>query len=276
MVRQVAIIIGLVLLGGSIACVPIGEQQVDASTMAMMEAQILASTVQIELFENGWVDGEGKHTRVSTGLGTVVQYGGRRYILTHNHWSISAAHLNRVEIRNGVGELLLVLPEATFYTLVRYQDGGTMVLDAPEGLGAVPPAGLGDSTDVQAGNTVWMATYANDERNRIKIETAGVEEVEAAAVPGRFWLQGDKEAVVVGDSGGGVWVDGKLVGNLWGIYLEQKEWIGIELFDVPDQMEPTGLILAGLQPLTSLTGVTAEDMSQDLSTQGDYERGSQE
>jgi hypothetical protein len=258
------------------ACVQVGEKEVEAATMATMEAQILASTVQIELFDNGWVDGEEKHTRVSTGLGTVVQYGGRRYILTHNHWSISAAQLNRVEIRNGVGELLLVLPEATFYTLVRYQDGGTMVLDAPEGLAAVTPAGLGDSTDVQAGNTVWMATYANDERNRIKIETAGVEEVEAASVPGRFWLQGDKGAVIVGDSGGGVWVDGKLVGNLWGIYLEQKEWIGIELFDVPDQIEPTGLILAGLQPLTSLTGVTAEDMSQDLSIQGDYERGIQE
>ena len=276
-----AVLMVFVLIFGGCAIFDNGEGQADAAinveatVIAVMEAQILASTVQIALFDHGWIEGDLKHTHMAIGLGTVVEYGGQPYILTHNHWSIAAAELNRAEIRNGSGELLQMLPGNTFYNLVRYADGGTMVLNAPEELGDFPAAELGDGTAVQMGNTVWMATYANETRNSIAIETAWVQEIDASYIPGRFKLQGEEKAVVVGDSGGGVWVNGRLVGNLWGIYMVHTDYVGSELLDLLDNKQPTGSIIAGMQPLTGISGVIPEDMREDISPEGDNERGVQ-
>jgi hypothetical protein len=236
-----------------------------------MEAQILASTVQIELFDNGRIEGNQRYIQTSRGFGTVVQYEGQRFILTHNHWSIPAAELNRTEIRNGAGQTLLVLEGATFYSLVRYQDGGTMLLVAPQGLAGVNAAELGDGSAMQVGNTAWLATYDVEAGQGVKIETAWVREVDGTAVPGRLMIQSQETAVISGDSGGGVWADGKLVGNLWTIQVAEREWgFGIA------QERPTGSIVAGMQPLPGAVGLTAADLTAETAVDDGFERGTQQ
>ena len=274
MKKVVAFLMILVFVGGGFGLLNLGERQADAAVnldttaIAAMEAQILASTVQIELFDNGRIEGNVRQVRTSRGFGTVVQNEGQRFILTHNHWSIPAAELNRVEIRNGAGQTLLVLEGATFYSLVRYQDGGTMLLDVPQELAGVNAAELGDGAAVQVGSTVWLATYDVAAGQGIKIETAWVREVEGSAVPGRLMLEGQETAVISGDSGGGVWADGKLVGNLWTIQVAEQTWgLGISL------NRPTGSIVAGMQPLPGAVGLTAADLMFDSAGDVGFERG---
>jgi len=230
------------------------------------EAQVLASTIQIEMFDEEWAEGSLEQIRTSRGLGTVVQNGEQRFILTHNHWSIPRSKLSRVEFRNAVGDRLLMLDGAAFYALVYYVDEGTMLLNAPAGLDGVTAAGLGDGSLLSVGSTVWLATYADENGQGIKIETAEVKGVDGLAVPGRLILQGRKTAVIFGDSGGGVWVDGKVVGNLWAIQvMGSKGRGGIE------QQIPTGSIVAGIQVLSG--ALKAVDLQTDVLVKEGYENG---
>lgn len=277
MKKVFAILMILVLAAAGFAWTNLGEGQVDAAidvdsaVITAMESQILASTIQIELFDHGRIEGNVRQVRTSRGFGTVVQYEGQRFILTHNHWSIPAAELNRAEIRDGAGQTLLILESPTFYSLVRYQDGGTMLLDAPQGLAGVNAAELGPGADVQVGSTVWLATYDIASGQGIKIETAWVREVAGTAIPGRLTLQGQETAVISGDSGGGVWTNGKLVANLWTVQVAEQTWgLGINL------NRPTGSIMAGIQPLPGAAGVTAADLAADMAVDDGFERRMQQ
>jgi hypothetical protein len=273
---------GLVILGifilicGVFALPHLGEGQavaaidVEATAVEVMEAQILASTVQIELFGNGRIEGNQRHIQTSRGFGTIVQYEGRRFILTHNHWSIPAAELSRAEIRTAEGVLLLILEGPTFYNLARYRDGGTMLLDPPAELTEAEAAELGDSSAVQIGSTVWLATYDVDQGHSIKIDTAWVQKIDTNIVPGRLHLRGQETAVNSGDSGGGVWANGKLVANLWTIQVAEQTWgLGISL------NRSTGSIVAGMQPLPGAAGVTLTNLTAETAVDGGFERGMQ-
>lgn len=274
MKKAIVLLIGSVIATVGLAWLFLGISQgqakavgnVAAAEIASMEARILASTVQIELFDYGRIEGGVRQIRTSQGFGTVVQSEGQRFILTHNHWSVRASELNRVEIRNGLGQNLLVLAGSVFNSLVRYNDGGTMLLEAPPELAGVNAAELGDATALDIGSTVWLATYNAAASQGIEIETAWVREVDGTAVPGRLLLEGQGAAINSGTSGGGVWVDGKLVGNLWTIQVGEG---GLGL----SQQRPTGFIVAGIQPIPGAIGLTAADLIRDSDGITDYERG---
>jgi hypothetical protein len=71
-------------------------------------------------------------SEASDGLGTLVQDGPDTYIVTQDHWSRPVDKLHKVQFRDAGGDLLLELDRALFYSLIRYRDGGLMVLAAPE------------------------------------------------------------------------------------------------------------------------------------------------
>jgi len=266
------IFLALIFVVGGFVLWPADEEQavaaIGAGETAVMttESQALASTIQIEMFDEEWIEGSLGQIRTSKGLGTVVQNGEQRFILTHNHWSIHRSELSRVAFRNSVGEEILALDGAAFYALVYYVDEGTMLLNAPAGLDGVVAAGLGDSSLLQVGSPVWLATYDDGNGLGIKIETAWIKEVDGSAVPGRLMLEGQETAVISGDSGGGVWANGKVVGNLWAIQvMESKGLGGIE------QQIPTGSIVAGIQVLSG--ALKAGDLQLDGAVKEGYERG---
>ncbi len=272
MVKIIFISLVFVLVG--YALWPVDEEQAVAASdggetaVTGMEAQILASTIQIEMFAEEWVEGGLGHIRASRGLGTVVQYGGQRFILTHNHWSIPWSELSRVEIRNSGGEGLLALDGTAFYGLVYYVDEGTMLLNAPAGLDGVTAAELGDGSILQVGSHAWLATYGDGNGLGIKIETAWVKEVDGSAVPGRLILEGQETAVISGDSGGGVWLNGKVVGNLWAILVAESRGLG-----GLEQRIPTGSIVAGIQVLSDVLNIRAGDLEMDMAVENGYENG---
>jgi hypothetical protein len=243
-----------------------------------VEAQVQASTLQIEIYEAGTTEAgaaaQGGETtqRRARGLATLVEQGGQPYIVTHNHWSLPPERVNSVELRDAAGELLLALDGAAFRSLVVYQDAGTMLLAAPPGLQGVVPATPSGKVQPVKDQAVALAT--RDESGGVAVVMAIVERVETEAIPARLHLRGPAGAVVPGDSGGGLWLNGRLAGNLWSIGVVESrsrwsEWYG------GASERPTDVILAGLQPLGHEEGLVAADLGPEGSEVMGYERGPQ-
>lgn len=213
------------------------------------EATILASTLQIAMFEHAQQAGDAEAG--SRGLGTVVAHNGQLLIVTHDHWSRLTPGLHEVELRDASGQLLLTLDAHAFRALIVYRDGGTMVLQAPEtpgGLIPAKPSALGGGWD-----RVWFARRAAGSGDAtVEVVAATVSGVEGAAAPARMHLRtADGSALLPGDSGGGVWSNGQLLGNVWAAGIQRtryfwSEWLG------GAATEPSNLVIAALHPLAGL------------------------
>lgn len=232
-----------------------------------VDDQILASTVQIEVYDNGGIKAGAKQTYVALGLGTLLEYDGERYILTHNHWPNSLVDVKRVELHSASGEPLVTLDRAAFLTLVRYRDAGTLLLAAPQ-LPGVSAAQLGDRNSLASGDKLRLAVRDARNGSAITVIQARVERVGGKGNPGQLRLHGPKTAVAPGDSGGGVWHEGQLVGNLWGIIETVQKSPRPGSSGSSAAMRPSGSYLAALHPLP-----TAIKMPQGSFT---YERGLKE
>ena len=107
-------------------------ENAQASTIQVDEVirqQILASTIQITVFaEEGDLSLSGQQYVVGNGLGTLVQDGSGTYIVTDDHWSRLFTNFHKAQFHNVAGDLLLEVDSLLFYGLIRYRDGGTMVL----------------------------------------------------------------------------------------------------------------------------------------------------
>ena len=181
---------------------------------------ILDATVRMTMYAQDSSDGLARNERqyvLGDGLGTLVQDGPHSYIVTHDHWSRVTDKLNRVQFHNAAGELLLELERDWFYSLVQYRDGGTMVLAAPEAiqnqLRAVPVA---KNQAVQENQQLLMAFWQPEASEQVTVEPVSVMMTESYEGQTAYRMNSlNGKVVVQGNSGGGVFVDGKLVGNMW-------------------------------------------------------------
>lgn len=193
---------------------------------------------------------------MARGTGTLVAHAGRNLIITHDHWGELLEWATVVRFLDAANEPLIELGGAAFRSLIRYQDGGTMLLAVPEGLipdeltpaserrgrPALTTAELGDGRLVTAGDTVTVSYHNPQQENRLSVFEATVESVESGATSPVLILRSvDGQVVIPGDSGGGVWVDGKLVGNLWSRVLVQNK--------AGETLEAPSLFMAATQPM---------------------------
>jgi hypothetical protein len=123
----------------------------------------------------------------------------------------------KVEIYDSENRLLKLMLGEEFIRLIRYQDEGTLILQMPQDLEATPAAAaMGDPGDVQPGEIVQVAYRKGPSREKVGVLTAVVEEVtRRSGVPAYKLRSQEGGSIQQGDSGGGVWHDGKLAGNLW-------------------------------------------------------------
>jgi hypothetical protein len=108
-----------------------------------------------------------------------------------------------------------------FLGLVIYQDAGTLVLKAPDEMVRIiehisfRPA-VEKSQPVRVGDTVLVVYHQAESRAKIGLLEARVESIDVYKELPVFVLRSlDGTPVVQGDSGGGIWHEGKLVGNMW-------------------------------------------------------------
>jgi hypothetical protein len=219
--------------------------------------QILAATVQIQM-KAPLIDEAGSPVlterdgnwytvdAMAHGLGTVTKIDNQLFIVTHDHWGALLDTAVTVIFQNAQGQPLLELPGDTFRSLIVYQDQGTMLLQAPV---AITPlignVAAANSQSLSLNNQVLLARHQ-----------AGYAEVEVVAaqvtavtdrngVPAYQLQQLDGSPVVEGDSGGGLWFEGQLVGNLWrNVAIETVQLANGESFDSTQQITANSIATA--------------------------------
>lgn len=178
------------------------------------QQMILAATIQITMSGQA---AAGQPTTIARGLGTLVQHEEQILIVTHDHWGDFAITTNRVELRDAHNQLLLILEGTRFRNLLRYRDKGTMILTAPAEL-PLDQAAFLTHEKIQPGNVVTVARQQKNTDGPITIETMpatiiAIDQYEARPIYILHSLDG--QPIVQGDSGGGVWWHGRLIGNIW-------------------------------------------------------------
>ncbi len=190
----------------------------------------------------------------SKGLGTVVLFGNERLIVTHDHWSHLTPNLKEVEFRDCQGKLLLTLDAQAFEQLIVYKDSGTMVLKLPAELEGLVASELGGETGI--GDIVYIARRAHSpEEQSVEFIQTVVSEVKMEQEPAKLLLKNlNGSPIQFGDSGGGVWANGRFVANVWaaGMMVNMSK----ESAEITDENgRPTDLVVAALQPLGRKLGI---------------------
>jgi hypothetical protein len=191
------------------------------------EEHILNSTIQIKLFaplpdsetEAGQPDGGSKSYVMAKGLGTLVRWQGERVIVTHNHWGDMLKNAEYVTIHDADNKLLVKLALSEFTSLIRYSDPGTLILAAPSSLSAIA-ADLGDDMIVESGdilNVVRQDPHNSDQVEVVQARMIRMKDYKGQPVIKLAIL--DEVEIIPGDSGGGNWYEGKLVGNTWASFI---------------------------------------------------------
>jgi hypothetical protein len=184
---------------------------------------------------------------IADGLGTLVADWNGTYIVTHDHWSLLDRESGLVQLGNASGEQVLEIELATLKNLIRYRDGGTLVFDAPAELAStdnLTPAMISTtgSQELEYGDPFLLAHRQRDGRGGVSIMKVSLERTGYKLGQPTIRLQTpDGQSIIGGDSGGGVWLKGKLVGNMWTtIMMENK---------ISSERRSTNSAIAAIYPL---------------------------
>ena len=158
------------------------------------------------------------------GLGTLLlNPDGQLLIVTHDHWTTTDSDLGIVRFRTGHGQMLAEVEMWQFKRLIKHNDGGTIVLWAPEEIAAqLDPKQLkslgrsmGDR-QVTVGDVVNLVYRQREGESGVAVMQVEVKSVDQKKGLPVLWLSNPEGLpVIAGDSGGGIWFDGVLVANTW-------------------------------------------------------------
>lgn len=234
----------------SIAPVAAAPFTISATVDAATKQHILRSTIQIAMYE--YDNGNGIEAG-GRGLGTLIRHQEQTIIVTHDHWTHINANLNVVEFSNAQGTLLVSLNAAQFQQLIQYRDGGTMILTTPVGLESIIPASIADAASTQSGDTLWLARRSpTGNRSTVEVIGARLETIHNGSSPAYLKMTAaDNNVFIPGDSGGGVWKNGRLVANNWSSDLMVTQTWFDRLMGT-EQVSHTSTVNAALAPIDLL------------------------
>jgi hypothetical protein len=174
-----------------------------------------------------WGNKDGSYL-LTSGLGSMVAWQGRNVILTHNHWGEALEEADYVDILDSDGMLLCELGKDALLSLVLYSDPGTLVLYNPKGPW-LPSGNVAENENVENGDIVMIAHQ--DKANPGKVNIMQAKVVNQRGKDGSIILgvAAENGTIIPGDSGGGIWLDGKLVGNTWAIEKNRDQAGSLEI-----------------------------------------------
>jgi len=192
------------------------------------QAKILGATLQIEISVP--VDASGKKLVKVDGLGSLVWDGEETLLVTHNHWGEVLQEKSVVTFYDAQGRMVKTLSGSKFISLVHYLDSGTLILRSPVKLKEqAQPVIVADPLQVQVGDVVQVAQREGPERKEAGLVEAEVESITSIRGLPVIRLRGlEGRPVQGGDSGGGIWYEGSLVGNMW--YTAIAKSTGLTIF----------------------------------------------
>ena len=186
-------------------------------------SQILNSTVQIRLFtpieDAGISDGQAVYV-MSQGLGSLVEWQGVSVIVSHNHWGEMMDEAEYAQIMDANGDLICKLGLEALNNLILYSDPGTLILAAPAGLSATSTI-ADQNTTILADDVVTLVHQDPENIDRLVLLQARVVKLQDYKGQPVYKLALiDDIQIISGDSGGGIWSENVLVGNMWASYFD--------------------------------------------------------
>ena len=268
-----ALVITLVAIIGSVLLLGCSSEpsqiQVQADPLpGQAQQRLLQATVQMTMLrdevretevgttgDNATLVAQQQISIVAHGIGTLVDLDGQPVLVTHNHWPqvVDATRPDRVIFYDAHGSLLLEIDGVAFQSDILYRDGGTLVLSAPQELLTMvqPVNQIGDHRQVAPGDVVHVVRHRPDAKETVGFLAAQVTAVDHDGQHVLLTLQSaDGQAIEPGDSGGGIWANGTLVGNMW--MTMQEQWH----FD--DSPEPAATVAT---PRSRAAGLTEDLLS---------------
>jgi hypothetical protein len=161
-------------------------------------------------------------TFMAYGIGSLIQYQGEILLVTHNHWR-TLQDATIVKFYDADNNLLKVIIQQRFVESIVYADVGTLILRPPqEVIDHLIPVSVGVIPQVEVGETVEIVYRENPAREIAAIKLAVVEAVDTYQDEPVYKLRSlDGQTIQPGDSGGGVWHNGCLVGNSWTVTAKE-------------------------------------------------------
>lgn len=197
--------------------------------------EILSATIQIRLYPQGFNTGNVSKTETQyyeRGFGTLVSQVGGLYIYTHDHWGL-IDNPGKAQFYNYLGELLLEISGEAIKNLIFYRDGGMMILVAPIELQSknlntlvstsvakartsLQAVEIGAQGGVEVGDIVVITRKLPGDSDRVDLLPATIVSFEYhEGIPVIKLRSQNGENLVPGDSGGGIWLNGRLIANMW-------------------------------------------------------------
>ena len=209
--KKILLLIPWMILLISCQVIPSNNQTI-TTPEADYSDQILQATLLIDVIAI-----QSDIASIEHSVGTLVQYQGEMYVLTHNHFSDLLDDTNTVALRDANNRTIKLVFGSEFKSWIVYQDPGTMVLLAPDFLAdTLTPAKL--DTQPKLGDFVQLTHRCGPNRDKIEILTAVIEEINTFENTSVYILRSQEgQFLAPGDSGGGVWFNGGLVANNWAI-----------------------------------------------------------
>lgn len=208
----IVILVGVAFLRSSFG-IKRASSNIPISEIDNYDQEILDATIQISMVVSVMDETSSVHKIRAKGLGSLVNHNRQILLVTHNHWGELLQDATVIEMYDASHRILKEISGAQFKSLIRYQDAGTLVLEAPEGL-TQSRAILG--SPIQAGDTVIVAYRQTASGDQVAVLEAIVDSVFMfQGLPTYKLLSLDGQPIRGGDSGGGIWHDGELVGNMW-------------------------------------------------------------
>jgi hypothetical protein len=216
-----AVLIAIVLIG-----VQTRDIQAKGKPAEAGQEQILGASIQINMsLKIGQAAGSAnEQVALASGLGSLIEEQGEVFIVTHNHWGELLQNFTKIEFRDAENGLLASMLGFEFKKLIRSQDAGTMILRAPEEIMPLrsQAATRGDADPLRPGDHVQVAFRQRGDRQQVDVLDAEVVSIGSyQGLPTVNLRSLNGQPITPGDSGGGVWHAGKLVGNSWMTFMNQ-------------------------------------------------------
>jgi hypothetical protein len=166
-----------------------------------------------------------KSILIGYGIGSLVEYEGEILLVTHNHWHEVMTDASIVKLYNSENRQIKAILGMEWRNLIVYADAGTLVLRPPQELiDELTPIKVEAAPQVVEGDTVEVVYREGPSRETAAIKQAVVEEIMIYKDEPVYKLRSlDGQVIQPGDSGGGIWYEGSLIGNNWTVTAKSYE-----------------------------------------------------
>lgn len=183
---------------------------------AAQHSYLLDYAVQIMIISQ-----EADGPSANAALGTLVMNNGQHAVLTHGHWpSIHSGTATELRVISLSGQLLAQISAQSLFATMLHNDEGSLLFAAPaELINAGRFAQIGQVDRVQPNAQLQIIyTYVNESGTSVfTMRTVVVEHLADHNGLPIFQFRGmDGQIIKPGNSGGSVYLNGQIVGNIWG------------------------------------------------------------